>query len=254
MLIGLFTLLFAVVLGGEETPFILPKAEKTVKQILVDSDNKKEILGQMKVFTKSWKKLEKTKKKQAKAIAKLNKDYSVDQQLIADAFSIYRKEREPIVSEMTQLRLSVQEKFTKDEWDQFMDRIISVSPKQSKKLDKANAKAVVKQDKQLAAIASEIENAFTDPAKIESAKQFLLAFEDAMARLLVENQDYLSSLVEVMEDQNATKDELTSIVNHQEKIRAGAHESFLAFRKNLVELSSEEDWPKLSKTLGKLIK
>jgi len=252
MLIGTFTLIMAL-LGGNDSPFVLPKAEKAVKQIIVDSDKKKEILAEMKVYSKEWKKLQKTKKKQAKAIAKLNKDYSVDQQLMADGFRIYLEEREPIISDLNQFRLSVQDKFSEEEWGQLMDRAINISPKKTKKLDKTKAKAEISQNKQLAAIASEIQSAFSDPAKIKSADEYFLAFEDAMAEMLVRNQDYLPDLIEVMEDQGATKAELTAIANQEEQIRAAGRESFLTLRKNLVDLSNENDWPKLAKALGKFI-
>ena len=43
MLIGLLTLLFTVVLGNDGSPFVLPKAEKTVKHVLADSENKKDL-------------------------------------------------------------------------------------------------------------------------------------------------------------------------------------------------------------------
>ena len=56
-----------------------------------------------------------------------------------------------------------------------------------------------------------------------------------------------------MEDQGATKEELTAMVDQKENMRDESQESFLALRQNLVNLSDESDWPKLSKALGKLI-
>ena len=75
--------------GSADSPFVLPNAEKAVKQIVVDSESKKEIQAEMKTISKQWKKLEKTKKAQAKAIAKLNKDYHSDPQLIDYSFRQY---------------------------------------------------------------------------------------------------------------------------------------------------------------------
>ena len=71
--------------------------------------------------------------------------------------------------------------------------------------------------------------------------------------MLVRNQDYLPDLIEVMEDQGATKAELIAIANQEEQIRAAGRESFLTLRKNLVDLSNENDWPKLARALGKFI-
>lgn len=254
MLIGLLTLLFTVVLGNDGSPFVLPKAEKTVKHVLADSENKKEILAEMKTFKKQWKKLQKTKKRQAKGIVKLNKDFYVNQQLIDDRFRKYRTERGPLKEQLTNLRLAVQGKFTSEEWAQLMARAINPDRKTTKKMNKAEAKAEMRRNKQLTAIADEIEAAFEDPEAIEEVKQDIETFEDSMADLLVGGQGYLDQLVEVMENQDATREELQALVDREEEIRVGAHNSFLTLRSNLIELSNESHWPKLAKPLNKLIK
>ena len=254
MLIGLFTLLTILLGGGDATPFILPKAEKVVKQTVEDSDRKKDILAEVKIYTKEWKKLQKTKKKQAKAISKMNKDYSADHQAIADEFQKYRDERKRLSANLTMFRLTVQEMFTEQEWSAIIDQAVNLKPKKEKKLNKAQAKELVTQDKQIGVIESEIEAAFDNSEKRELAKKDLLAFEDDMANLLVENQSYTSTVVEVMKDQQVSQEEIEEVTNLQEKIRAEAHASFLELRKNLVEISTEDNWPKLAKALGKFIK
>ena len=253
MLIGLFTLLSILLGGGNATPFILPKAEKVVKQTVEDSDRKKDILAEVKIYTKEWKKLQKTKKKQAKAISKVNKDYSADHQVIADEFQKYRDERKRLSADLTQFRLTVQEMFTEQEWSVIMDQAVNLKLKKEKKLNKAQAKEHVKQDKQIAAIESEIEAVFTDPEKLKKVRNDLEVFEDAMADLIVENQSYTSTVVEVMNDQQASQEEIEAVISLQEQIRAGAHDAFLELRKNLVEISTEDNWPKLAKALGKFI-
>ena len=254
MLIGLFTLLTILLGGGDATPFILPKAEKVVKQTVEDSDRKKDILAEVKIYTKEWKKLQKTKKKQAKAISKMNKDYSADHQAIADEFQKYRDERKRLSANLTMFRLTVQEMFTEQEWSAIIDQAVNLKPKKEKKLNKAQAKELVTQDKQIGVIESEIEAAFDNSEKRELAKKDLLAFEDDMANLLVENQSYTSTVVEVMKDQQVSQEEIEEVTNLQEKIREEAHASFLELRKNLVEISTEDNWPKLAKALGKFIK
>ncbi len=253
MLIGLFALLTILLGGSDENPFILPKAEKVVKQIVEDSDREKEILAEMKIYSHEWKKLQKTKKKQAKAISKLNKDHAIDQQVMADGFSKYRVERELLLANLTKFRLSAQELFTGEEWSEIMDQAINIKPKAEKKLSKAQVKSQIQQDKLITAIAAEIEAAFDNQEIRSLANKDLLAFEDAMAQVLVENQNYLTGVVEIMGDQNATREQIEGIGIQQEKIRAEAHASFLELRKNLVNLSSEDHWPKLAKALGKFI-
>ncbi len=83
MLISLFIILSNVLGGSSEDPFILPKAEKVVKQAIEEPARKDQAALAMKSYSKEWKQLLKTRKKQAKAISKLNKDRSADPQAIA---------------------------------------------------------------------------------------------------------------------------------------------------------------------------
>lgn len=247
-------MLTILISGSDATPFILPKAEKVVKQTVEDSNRKKEILAEMKIYTKEWKKLQKTKKKQAKAVSKMNKDYSANHQTMVEEFQKYRNERKSLTVKLLKFRLTVREMFTEEEWNKVMDQAVNIKPKKEKKLNKAQAKELVVQDKQIAAIVSEIEASFTDPEKLEQVDSDLAAFEDAIADLIVESQNYIPRVVEVFKDQNATKEQIEKMTDLQEQIRAEAHASFLELRKSLVELSTEDNWPKLAKALGKFIK
>lgn len=252
MLIALFTLLATVVFGsGDASPFIIPKVEKRIKQTVTDKERKDEMLATIKAYKKEWKALQKVEKKQAKAIHKMNKDRNTDHQALVDAFEKSRDQRYELHKKLIDGRLKAQEILTSEEWESIMTKALDVKPKQGKKMDKAEAKAGMRQDKKLTAIAEEIEAAFADPAKRKKANEDLEKFEESLTEYLVEFQEYPSRAIEVMRDGRASREEIAEVVESLEDYRGQVHGSFLTLRKDLVVLSTEEEWPKIAKALGK---
>ncbi len=253
MLIGLFALLYTILGSGSEDPFILPKAEKVVKQAIEEPARKDQAVMAMKSYSKQWKKLLKSRKKQAKSVSKLNKDRSADPQAIADLFQDYRSKRRGVKDSLITFRLDIQKLMTDEEWSKSINQLESVKPKKVKKQEKAELKSQLKQDKKLMALRSEVEAAFTDPEKMAEADRDLTQFEDDLSALLFENQEGPAQVVEIVRNRNATKDQLTEVIMKQEDYRAKAHASFLELRTNLVEISTEDNWSKIAKALNKLI-
>ncbi len=253
MLIALFTILFTVLGASPEDPFILPNAQKIVKNAIEDSDRNKEAMDAMKSFSKDWKKLQKLKKKQAKALTKLNKDFFADPQAIADLFKNYRSERRIVKDQLIEFRSNIQDLMTDEEWVTLIDQVEDVKPKKVKKQEKLELKSNLKKDKNFLAIESEIQAAFSDPEKIEEVKKDLEIFEDDLANLLFVIQEEPANLIEVMRKRSATRDALTEVIIKQEDYRSKVHASFLVLREELVQLSTDDNWSKIAKALNKLI-
>jgi len=252
MLIGLFTILFTVLSGGSEEPFILKNAKKTAKKAIVEPERRKEALTGIKAYSKQWKKLQKTNKKQVKALKKLNKDLSSDSQEISDLFEHYRTDRRKVKDELIEFRLQIQELMTDEEWETVIDQIENIKPKKEKKLEKKQLKSRLKQDSRLLAIRDEIETAFSDPDKVDKVKKSLLDFEEDLINLMDKSQEDPINVLEVMRNRNASREDISNVVVLQEDYRAKAHSSFLDMRMDLVELSTEDNWPKIAKALNKL--
>ena len=253
MLIGLFTILITVLGASSEDPFILPNAQKLVKNSIEDSDRKKEAMVAMKSFSKDWKKLQKLKKKQAKALTKLNKELSVDPQAISVLFEEYRSERRIVKDQLIEFRLNIQDIMTDGEWVTLLDQVEDIKPKKAKKQEKAQLKSNLKKDKNFLDIEREIQDAFSDPEEIEEVKKDLDQFEADLANLLFVVQEEPVNVVEVMRNRSATRDEITQVIIKQEDYRSKVHASFLVLRGELAQLSTEDNWSKIAKALNKLI-
>ena len=114
-------------------------------------------------------------------------------------------------------------------------------------------KEALKKDKKFRAVEDEIEAAFTDPEKLKEVKIDMEQFEDDLADLIFTMQEESLNMVEVMRDRNASRDDITKAVMMQEDHRAVVHASFLKLRKELVELSTKDNWPKIAKALNKFL-
>ncbi len=102
------------------------------------------MLATQKAYKKEWKALQKVEKKQTKAIRKMNKDRNTDHQALADAFQQSRGQRQELQQKLIDGRLAAQELLTFEEWESIMSQALDVKPKQAKKMDKADAKALGK--------------------------------------------------------------------------------------------------------------
>ncbi len=253
MLIGLFIILSTVLGGSPEDPFILPNAEKIVKSSIEDTDRNKEAMVAMKSFSKDWEKLQNVKKKQAKALSKLNQDRATNPQEIADIFKNYRSERRIVKDQLIEFRLNIQDLMTDEEWVTLINQIEDVKPKKARKQEKAELKDNLKKDKNFLAIENEIQAAFSDPEKIEEVKKDLNKFEDDLTNLLFVIQEEPANLIEVMRTRSASREVLTEVITKQEDYRSKVHASYLVLREELVQLSTEDNWSKIAKALNKLI-
>jgi len=254
MLIALFGLLaLALFGGGQESPFVIPKAEKWVKQEITDKERRSEMLAMMKAYKKDWKALQKTEKKQGKELTRLVKDRRVDEAELKAIMEKAAAQRKEMERRLVEGRLKAQEIITPEEWESIMDRALDVKPKKTRKMDKADAKAQLRQDKQLMAIGEDIESAFKDSAERKEAKASLDRFEEDLSTLLVTSQDYPEKVIESLKNGEATREELILLVEELEEIHRQVNTSFLALRGDLRKLSTEENWPKLAKALAKFI-
>lgn len=253
MFIVLITILFTVLGGSGEDPFILPNAQKLVKNAVEDPDRNKEAMIAMKSFSKDWKKLQKLQKKQTKALTKINKDLSADPKEIEGLFKSYRSERTIVKDQLIEFRLDIQDLMTEGEWVTIVGQVEDVKTKKTKKKEKSELKINIKKDKNFLAIENEIQAAFSDPDKIEEVKKDLEKFEDDLASLLFAVQEEHTNVIEVMRKKSSTRDELREVIMKQEDYRSKVHASYLILREELVQLSTEDNWSNVAKALNKLI-
>ena len=99
----------------------------------------------------------------------------------------------------------------------------------------------------------EILAAFDDQSAQVTAEEYLDRFEDGLTQLLYEDQDQKNRMIDVMYDGRASRETIDEVVRSFTTSQLKAQESMLDLRSNLIELSHEDNWPKLAKALAKFV-
>jgi hypothetical protein len=252
MLIALFTILFTVLIGGTDTPFVIPDADKVIKKTVVDKDRRNEALFVVKAYKQEWKDLGKLKKNQAKQLSKFVKSYNTDVEVFNEVFSNFRKQRNQFNGILVDSRYKLQGVLTTEEWTELMEAAYASLEKNDKKFNKAEIKSELRSNKKLVKVGESIEAVFEEEDK-KIATQLLEEFEASIVNLLFENQNYRENVLKTLESKKATKEELAAVVNKVEKLRTETQDAFVNLYLGLTTISTEKEWPKLARQLNKFI-
>jgi hypothetical protein len=250
MLIGL--LLLSIVLGtNDDSPFLNPEMEKVLKEVIVDADRKKEVLSMTKAYKAEWKAFNKQRMKYVKEGKALNRDRSVNKKELENLFAQARGQRREVHQTAIELRLKLQKDLSEEEWSAGIDKILTIDPKKEKKLTKAEAKKKLTQDKLFINFNKKLESILTDPAELNQAQVALNNYENELASWIVDYQSFTYKEIDVLRKQGASREELENAVNQFNIYWEKAHQSFFDFREELLEVGTEENWPKLAKAMEK---
>lgn len=253
MLIGLFSLFYALVIGAPDSPYIVPKAEKAIIASIADKDRKKEMKTMTKSFVKEWKAQQKLLKKNNKEINKMIVDRTIDQSTIENKADDSLNELIEFHDRLTTMRLTVQAFLTDDEWDVFVSEIQDVKPKKIEKQSKNDLKTRLKSESKIQAFRASILENLDNQEEKDRFESAIDDFEEDMSSLLYESQSQADRVVDMMYGKDASKDELEILTTNIETFKTEYIKSFLDLRQVLIDISDDNTWPKIGKSMAKLI-
>jgi hypothetical protein len=251
MIWGLLYLIAVLTGGGTESPYLNPDIEKVLKEVIEDVDRRKEALVLAKEYKAEWKAYNKKRKKALKSGKSFNKERVADHEALAGAFKQTREQRRAVHQKAIEVRLKIQQLTTSEEWARGIDRILTVKEKDAKKLSKAEAKSKIEQDKLFDGLSKQLEKYFSDPSQLEKARNALQDYENDLVSWIMDFQSFTYRDVEILQRQDASRQQLEDEVDQLNGYREKMDNSFLNFRNELVELSTEENWPGIAKALAK---
>ena len=252
MLIALFTILFLS--GSSSSPFVVPKAEKLIKQVVQDDQRKDSILTLMADYKADWKALQKEKKAQSKEVKAIIEDQQADINQVSGMMQNHRDKRNLLNQELIAYRLAIVDILTDEEKADLSARIREKFEKNEEKFTKSGKKALDKAAKRLADIEEAIVAAYDDPATQIEASRLLNAFSTDIIDLLEQNKTYARNTMTMNAKLSSdSQKHLSEMVYQIESYRAKAHTSFVLLYQGLVKITPPEDWGKVSKQLKKLI-
>jgi hypothetical protein len=252
MLIATATLISILLFGGPEEMFLMGTLEKGIKKEITDKDRQKEIKSIISVYEKSVKGYKKTRKSQKKELAALynSKNASVD-----DFSSLYDEmilTLQNLQTKTIDSRIQSLEMITDEEWENMVqmekDRLIKEETKASK------SKKKVKEPKPFLNLEEVIKSLNLDTQNEQESLQQLEKVKKSYDDLVHTVQDSRNKFSQIIRDRNSSRAELESVANWNNEIKKDAYFNLVDLYKKLSENVPDENWAKVAKEFGKIIK
>jgi hypothetical protein len=252
MLIATATLISLLLFGGPEEMFLMGTIEKGIKKEITDKDRQKEIKGIISAYkerVKNYKKIRKIQKKELAALYDSNKSSS-------DNFSSLYEEMiltlQNLQMETIDSRIQSLEMITDEEWENMVqmekDRLIKEETKASK------SKKKVEEPKPFSNLQEVIQSLNLDAQNEKEALQQLEKVKKSYDDLVHTIQDSRNKFSQIIRDRNSTRTELESVANWNNKIKKDAYFNLVDLYKKLSKSVPDENWAKVAKEFGKIIK
>lgn len=252
MIVGtiyLISLLFATGIS----PFSIPFAKENILKVIEDDSRKKEAKTIIKSFEKTHKAYLSTTKRQQKTKRKLNADFNATNEAIEQLFIAAKKERIAFAKQLINTRIQLQKLITEDEWEILTKNISLKIKKNETKFSKKEIENSLKENKKLQEAKIALLAIFENESKQKKAAIYFESFEKNIVNHLYIHQNYLNKMLSLAKDKNTSKEALLKLINEKEKFRSEIGLSFITMRKDLIQLSTEKQWIKISKNISKLI-
>lgn len=248
MIISLVTALVILLSGGPDELFLIPKADKKIKTVIVDDNRKTEALE---LFKKTKKEIKHFNKELNNDIKRLKNDTyraSLEDgdvvQLLEDALAKWKDHQ----SYLVQQRLALREIMTEDEWSDFM----ALSSDYFEAKDKKMQKSLAKKDKRTNKLTNKMRASFkkniADPSNLESALEQYEMLESLISKKFDEVNNFTFPGNDILHNYNATSAELLSAYNVKNEVRENVYNSFLEFRAELLQFLPAAEWNDISKS------
>jgi hypothetical protein len=252
MLIATATLISILLFGGPEEMFLMGILEKGIKKEITDKDRQKEIKSIISVYEKSVKGYKKTRKSQKKELAAL---YSSKNASADDFSSLYDEmilTLQNLQTKTIDSRIQSLEMITDEEWENMVqmekDRLIKEETKASK------SKKKVKEPKPFLNLEEVIKSLNLDTQNEQESLQQLEKVKKSYDDLVHTVQDSRNKFSQIILDRNSSRAELESVANWNNEIKKDAYFNLVDLYKKLSENVPDENWAKVAKEFGKIIK
>ncbi len=256
MLLGLILAIIFGTTRGLESEFTssIPHLKKEIRQNVSDDARKAELLTLLKVYEKTIKKSEKEKKKQKKFLDKASADRSVSTNEFLQVYDDYYNSRERLLASLIDYRLLFQEQITEEELFQINQNGMVTSKKERRQDVKQEGKAEEKLIKVFEDIGDIVVKHISDSTKTESVKGYLHDFETTIFELVDEARDLLIRRQMMVDNKNATREEIEGLFEKTGQLRVRASREFATLREEIINNTSEKEWKAINKELKVFLK
>jgi hypothetical protein len=249
MLIGLTALVMMLFFGGgQETYFLNPDIQKSVKTYVADKHRKSEIKNLIKEIEKDQKSfLKKRNKYYNKKASELNLDYHAKRSDFDKLFSEYFEDRQKMMNSYWDKESKIRSLFVEAEWNQMIEQVLEKPDKE--KARKGFTKASEKIFGDLAAVCKK---QITKASGQEAALQAVKVQQETVNRIIDEylNQNYKH--LELLRNLTATKDDFEQATKSLNQLRKEILKGVSDMRFEIIANTTEAEWKRVAKEIDKL--
>lgn len=250
MLVATLSLLISMLLGGGNiSAYVVEDFPKEVKSNVDEKERQKEILSLTKPYEKEFKSVQKDLNKSKKQMKKLNLDRNASSEDINAILNKANTSWKGIQSTGVEARAEVMTMLSEEEWELIIaDSMEEFDKKELKKQQKAYDSF----EKNFTKLKSSIAKEITDHERQEKIFATFETFKIDMKNYVEANMKRTAKELEEFAKRKATEDELNAALSTIDEARNQFFESIEKLHFDLVELTTEEEWSKIAKTVNKI--
>lgn len=250
MIVATLTLLIGMLLGGGNVPaFVVEDFPKEVKTHVDDKERQKEIFIITKPYEKEFKKVQKDLNKSKKKMKKLHLDRNASSDDIGQILDEASDSWKDIQSKGFQYRTEALKILTEEEWELIIAKSLEEF---DKKEIKKQEKTYKEFEKNFEKLQLTVEKEITDADRQEQIKATFTSFKKDMKNYVDANTKRTLKEMIAFGDMNATEEELESAMSPIDEARDKFFDSVVKLHYDLVEMTSDEEWNKIAKSVNKI--
>ncbi len=248
MLIGIAALVLMLFSGGQETYFLNPNIQKSVKTYVKDKQRKSEIDDLIKGIEKDQKSfLKKRKKYYNKKVSELNLNYHSNKEDFDKLFSEYSDDRQKMMDSYWDKESKIRSLFEEAEWSQMIEQELEKPDK-----EKARKEFTKASEKLFGDLVSVCKKHITEASRQEAA---LLAVKEGQENVNHFIDEYLNQNykhLEPLRTRTATKADFEKATESLSHLRGELLKSIGDMRFNVLKNTTEAEWKSVAKEMDKL--
>lgn len=247
MIVGLAALFTILFLGGAQEYLFVENFDKGVKKFVIEKDRSKEVLADLKLTKSMIKNFNKKRKGQLSEFHSMNLDRSISREALVGFFEARVEERKVFQLKMIEQRLKVVVKINDAEWQEIIELSDATLQKKMAKLEKKGAADPFE------AVIKSVKANIIDQANQAKALTVVENFKLEYGNLLTEVNSINTIESNLLRNKNSTSKEFETLANDMNQLREKAYKSLIDLHFDMKEITNENAWAKVMKSINKII-
>ena len=244
---------FFAIPKSEMKIFTIQKLENQIRAHVPDENRAKEALKLFKQAKKEIKAIEKKLKDSGKEFKKLQKDRRIPREELEQIFATSEKARTAAQSVLVDKRLKLREILSEKEWSNLLEDGIARFEENPDKRNKEIRKMEKSDNKLLGKVEKTLQKQFEEESRRSRAMDAYARFENKVRAFSDESIAYLAKNDKTEQQYHTDQVTLVKVFAALNESREDAMFEFLQLRDEMIDLSSDKEWKKISKMLNSLL-